>query len=115
MIQFSEIAQITIAFSIVVVWVLRFDNIVNEFKIYRIPNLIRNFIGASKISLATLLVAGIWYPGLVQVPALIMAFLMICAQITHVRAKSPAVKFLPSFALLLLSLFVAGVNSGIIA
>ena len=114
MLQLSVIVQIIIALSIAVVWIIRFDNIEREFKVYQISNLMRNFVGATKISLATLLVAGIWYPSLVLVPALLMAFLMLCAQATHVKAKSSAVKFLPSLMLLLLSLFVAGVSSGII-
>jgi len=108
------VAQIVIATSIIIVWVFRFDNIVKEFKQYGIPDLLRNIVGATKIALSTLLIAGIWYPQLVLIPALIMAFLMICAQITHIRAKNPWFKFLPSFVLLILSLFVAAVHSGII-
>jgi hypothetical protein len=114
MITLSIVAQVTIAFSIAVVWVLRFDNIVSEFKIYRLPSMLRNIVGASKIVLATLLVVGIWHPELVFLPSMMMAALMVCAQITHLRVKSPAIKFLPSLALLILSLFVAGVHSGMI-
>ena len=110
----SIYAQIIIAVSIIIVWVFRFDNIVKEFKQYGISDLVRNMVGAAKISLSTLLIAGIWYPGLVLIPALIMAFLMICAQIAHIRVKNPLFKFLPSFVLLILSLFVASVHLGII-
>jgi VIT1/CCC1 family predicted Fe2+/Mn2+ transporter len=107
-------AQIIIALSIIIVWVFRFDNIIKEFKEYGISDLIRNIVGATKISLSTLLITGIWYPTLVLIPALVMAFLMICAQIAHIRVKNPWFKFLPSFILLILSLFVAAVHSGII-
>lgn len=110
----ANCAQIIIALSIIIVWVFRFDNIVIEFKQYGIPDLVRNIVGATKIALSTLLITGIWYPELVTVPALIMAFLMICAQIAHIRVKNPLFKFLPSFLLLVLSLFVAAVHSGII-
>jgi type IV secretory pathway VirB3-like protein len=75
---------------------------------------LRNIVGAAKISISTLLIAGICYPSLVLIPSLIMAFLMICAQIAHIRVKNPLFKFLPSFVLLILSLFVAAVHSGII-
>lgn len=108
-------AQIIIAVSIFIVWVLRFDNIIKEFKQYNLPDIVRNFIGALKISLATLLVAGIWYPSLVLFPALIMAFLMLSAQWFHFKAKNPLIKFLPSLGLLFLSLFIAGVYSGMIS
>ena len=112
MFQLSTVAQIIIAFSIIIVWVGRFDNIVKEFKHFGLPDIVRNAVGALKISLATLLVAGILHPDLVLYPALIMAFLMVCAQAAHLKVKNPWHKFLPSLALLSLSIFVALVHSG---
>lgn len=109
----SIIFQIIIAFSIVIVWVFRFDNIVIEFKKFEISDLLRNIVGAAKISLATLLIAGIWFPSLVLYPALLMAFLMVCAQGAHFKAQNPWSKHVPSLLLLLLSLFVAAFHSGI--
>ena len=108
------LAQLIIAVSIVIVWVFRFDNIVLEFKQYGLPDLVRNMVGATKIALATLLVAGIWYPQLVLIPALLMAFLMLCAQLAHVKVRNPFIKYVPSFLLLLLSLFVAAAHAGLI-
>ena len=115
MINLSNSAQIVIALSVCFVWIVRFDNIVKEFKQYGISDLVRNLVGATKIALSTLLITGIWYGSLVLVPALLMAFLMVCAQIAHIRAKNPWNKFVPSFILLILSLFVAGVRYGIIS
>ncbi|MFD2787468.1 DoxX family protein [Hymenobacter rubripertinctus] len=109
------LAQLIIALSIVIVWVFRFDNIVEEFKQYGLPDLVRNLVGAAKIALATLLVAGIWYPGLVLVPALLMAFLMLCAQVAHIKVRNPWHKYVPSLLLLLLSLFVAAFHAGLLA
>jgi hypothetical protein len=111
----SVFFQIIIALSIVIVWVFRFDNIVVEFKQYHLSDLTRNAVGASKISLATLLVAGIWFPELVMFPALLMAFLMVCAQVAHFKVKNPWKKHVPSLVLLLLSLFVAAVSAGILS
>jgi len=108
------IAQIVLALSVAYVWIFRFDNIVLEFKQYGLPDLIRNLVGASKIALATLLIAGIWYPGLVLYSALSMAFLMICAQLAHFKVKNPISKHIPSFILLIISLFIAGVKAEII-
>lgn len=110
--DYAVAAQGVIAFSIVVVWVFRFDNIVREFQQFGLPDLVRNMVGASKISLATLLVAAIWYPALGTGPALFMAFLMLCAQVAHWSVKNPWHKRVPSLGLLTLSLFVAGVHSG---
>ncbi len=59
-------AQLIIAVSIVIVWVFRFDNIVVEFKQYGLSDLVRSMVGASKISLATLLVVGIFYQKVVK-------------------------------------------------
>ena len=56
------LSQIIISISILIVWVFRYDNIVIEFKQYGLSNLLRNIVGASKISLATILVIGIWHP-----------------------------------------------------
>lgn len=108
----STIAILIIAVSIIIVWVFRYDNLVMEFNEYKIPDLMRNMVGAAKIAISTLLVAGIWYPALVGIPALLMAFLMLCAQFAHVKVKHKLVKYLPSAALLILSLFVAAVNFG---
>jgi len=108
-------AQIIVAVSIVVVWVFRFDNIVKEFKQYGLSDQMRNFVGAAKIALATLLVAGIWHPSLVLIPSLLMAIMMVCAQAVHFKIRNPFIKYVPSLGLLALSLFIAGVQSGIIS
>ena len=108
------LAQLIIAISILVVWVFRFDNIVVEFKQYDLSDLVRSMVGASKIALATLLVVGIFYKEVVFISALLMAFLMVCAQIAHIKVKNPLSKYIPSFLLLILSLFVAAIDYGLI-
>lgn len=110
----SILAQIIVSISVISVWVFRYDNIVLEFKQYDISNLLRNIVGASKISLATILILGIWYTELLVVSSLLMAFLMICAQFYHIKVKNPLIKYVPSFLLLVLSLFIAAVNYGLV-
>ena len=110
--NFTPVLQILIAASIWIVWVFRFDNIVKEFEQFGYPVWFRSLIGAMKISLATLLVAGIWFPTLVFYSATSMALLMMGAQVTHIRVRNPLKKFFPSFALLALSLFVAYSHMG---
>jgi hypothetical protein len=114
MLLIAQIAQVVIALSIAGVWILQLDIVAQEFVEYGLPVVVRSLVGATKIALSTLLVAGIWYPSLVLIPALAMAGLMVCAQVAHWRAGHRLRKFLPSLALLLLSLFVAGVYSGIL-
>ena len=107
---FSIIAQIIVALAIVIIWVFRFYKVEVEFKSYQLSDLTRNIVGASKISLSTLLVAGIWYPGLVLVPALLMALLMVAAQYFHFKAKHPWLYHVLSFLLLIMCLFIAAVS-----
>jgi hypothetical protein len=109
------IAQLIVAVSIVIVWVFRFDNIVKEFKQYGLSDLTRTMVGSTKIVLATLLVAGIWYSSLVLIPAIIMAFLMLSAQYFHFKVKNPWQKRMPSLFLLLLSVFIALVSLNLIS
>ncbi len=103
----AHITQLVVALSVIYVWVFRFDNNVLEFKQYGLSDQTRTLVGSTKIALATLLIAGIWYPALVLVPALIMAVLMLAAQYFHQKVNNPLFKRAPSFILLVLSLFIA--------
>lgn len=115
MLKLAIFAQVAIAVSVVFVWIVRLPNIEKEFREYGIPDVVRNTVGASKIALATLLIVGIWYPVVVLASALLMAFLMLCAQAAHVKAKHSWQKFVPSLVLLILALFVSAVYSGKLA
>lgn len=110
MTNYSIMAQIIVALSIVYVWVFRFDNIVKEFNQYGLSDLTRSIVGFSKIVLSTLLIAGIWYPALVLIPALLLAFLMLSAQYFHFKAHNPWQKRIPSLLLLTLCLFISAVS-----
>jgi len=109
MTNYSIIAQVIVALSIAYVWIFRFDNVVKEFKQYGLSDLIRTIVGSSKIALSTLLVAGIWYPDLVLIPSLLIAFLMLSAQYFHFKVSNPWQKHMPSLLLLILCLFIAAV------
>jgi|TARA_B110000438_G_scaffold92852_1_gene92453 hypothetical protein len=110
----SLISQLIVAISVLFVWVFRYDNIVVEFKHYGYSDLLRNIVGASKISVSTLLIMGIWYNEITVYASLAMAFFMVCAQISHIKVKNPLGKFVPSLIFLLMSLFVAAFNYGMI-
>lgn len=96
-----------LALSVAYVWIFRYDNVVKEFRQFGLNDLTRNFVGTTKIALATLLLAGIWYPSLVQIPSLLMGLFMISAQYFHFKIKNPFIKHLPSLILLILSAIIA--------
>ena len=110
MTNYSTVAQVIVALSIVYVWIFRFDNIVKEFNQYGLSNLTRSIVGSSKIALSTLLVAGIWHSDLVLIPALLIALLMLSAQYFHFKVSNPWQKHIPSLLLLILCLFIAAVS-----
>jgi hypothetical protein len=110
MTNYSIIAQVMVALSIVYVWVFRFANIVKEFNQYGLSDLTRSMVGTAKIALSTLLVAGIWHSDLVLIPALSIAFLMLSAQYFHFKAGNSWQKHMPSLLLLILCLFIAAVS-----
>ena len=110
----SLISQLIVAISVIFIWVFRYNNIVDEFKHYGYSDLLRNIVGASKISISTLLIMGIWYKEITMYASLVMAFFMICAQVSHIKVNNPLIKFIPSLIFLLMSLFVAAFNFGIL-
>lgn len=112
--QISLISQLIVAVSVLYIWVFRYDNIVVEFKHYGYSDLVRNFVGASKISISALLIMGVWYSEVTIYASMSMAFFMLCAQLSHLKVKNPLIKFIPSLIFLIMSLFVASFNCGII-
>ena len=86
-----------------------------EFKQYGLSDMIRSIVGTTKIALATLLITGIWYPSLVLISALLMAFMMLSAQYFHFKVNNPWQKRIPSLIFLMLCLFIAAVNLNLIA
>ena len=108
------LSQLIVAISVIIVWVFRRENIIVEFEQYGISDIIRNIVGALKISLATILILGIWYNEFLILSSLGMAFLMICAQYFHIKVRNPFKKFIPSLCLLILCLFIAVKNLPII-
>ncbi len=114
MTTFLLLAQIVVATSVAYVWILRYDVIIKEFKEFGLSDLIRTFVGASKISLATLLIVGIWYPLLILIPSILMGFFMLAAQYFHFKIKNPFFKRLPSLFFLILCVFIVLVSLDII-
>jgi hypothetical protein len=104
--ELVTIAQLIIAISVYYVWVFRFHNVIKEFEAFGLSDLIRNIVGASKISIATLLIVGIWHSSFILISSVLMGLFMIAAQYFHFKVKNPFIKHLPSLILLILCVFL---------
>ena len=102
--------QVFVAASIFFVWGVRYANIVEEFKQYRLPDWLRDFVGILKVTFAICLLIGIARPRGAVLGGAGIALLMAAALVTHLRVKNPPFKMLPSATLLVLSLVIAYLN-----
>mgnify|MGYP000019857776 FL=1 len=93
-----------VATSIFFVWVVRYREILEEFKTYNLPSWLRDLVGILKISCAILLFSSDKY--VIILGALGICFLMVAAVLTHVRVKNPFYKMLPAFGLIILNLII---------
>jgi len=112
------IIQIVIALSILDVWVLRYNkktkyrggdakSIKEEFAVYGLPAWFMFFIGITKVTLAVLLIVGVWIPILTAPAAGILAILMFGAILMHVKIKDSIIKTLPALIMFVLSFTLA--------
>ena len=102
--------QALVAASIFFVWVVRYDNIIQEFKHYGLPDWLRDLVGILKMTLSLLLLIGIERKPVAVAGGAGIAMLMGCAFIMHLRMKNPLFKMLPCLTLLLLSVAIAFIN-----
>ncbi len=95
----------TVVFSAVLfVWVIRYQNIVEEFKHFAYPNWLRDLVGISKVTSVVLIMNS--DPSLVKLGATVISVLMVAAFVTHLKVKNPVAKMLPSLTLLALNLLI---------
>jgi hypothetical protein len=99
-----EVSKIIMLVAIFFVWVVRYENIIEEFKFYNYPNWLRDLVGILKLASAVMLVQS--NDLIVRIGSSAIIFLMLAAVITHLRVKNKFKKILPSITLLLLSSFV---------
>lgn len=98
--------KILVATSIYFVWVVRYDNIIKEFKEYGLPDWLRDLTGILKMSFAAMLLFATQDNGLEAIGSLGIAGLMLGAQITHLRTGTALFRRLPSLVLLIISLII---------
>ena len=96
--------KIIIASAIFFVWVVRYDNIIKEFKEFGLPDWLRDLVGILKLSFAFMLTNDSYL--VVCVGAMGIAALMIAALVTHIRISNPFSKMVPALTLLVLSLLI---------
>ncbi len=92
-----EALKILVFSSVLFVWVVRYNNIVEEFRFFHYPNWLRDLVGILKISMVSMLMTGNVF--LIRVGAIGIVVLMLAAIITHLRVKNPISKMLPSMTL----------------
>ena len=79
---------------------IRYDNIIQEFKQYRLPDGLRDLVGILKMTFALMLLIGIEQGFLAVLGGAGIALLMAAAVVIHLRVKNPVPKMLPALALL---------------
>ena len=96
--------KIVTGVAIFFVWVVRYDNIKKEFVQYGLPTWVRDLVGILKISFVVLL----QFPDVeyTRMGSLGITILMIGAVLTHVKMKSDFRMYIPSVAMLWISLII---------
>jgi uncharacterized membrane protein YphA (DoxX/SURF4 family) len=102
--------QSFVAASVFFVWVVRYANIIQEFKQYGYPDWLRDMVGILKMTFALMLLLGIERPRFAVIGGIGIALLMAAALATHLRVKNPPFKMLPSLVLLLCAAAIAWMN-----
>jgi uncharacterized membrane protein YphA (DoxX/SURF4 family) len=107
--------QALVAASIFFVWVVRYDNIIQEFKQYGLPDWLRDLVGILKLTLSLFMLIGIERQPFAVVGGVGIVILMGAAVATHLRVKNPIFKMLPSLTLLTFSALIALMNYRLLA
>ena len=119
--NFFLLINILVSLTILNVWLLRFNKktpyrggesktLKEEFSVYGLPTWFMYLIGSIKVTLAVLLVVGIWFPKINQYVIYSMILLMVGAVLMHIKVKDPVKKSLPALSILLLLLSIIMLN-----
>lgn len=94
-----------VAGSIFFVWVVRYQNIVEEFKDYGLPPWLRDLVGILKLSFTLMLFSSELL--VIFLGAFGISILMLSAMLTHFRVRNPFFKVIPSMTLMLINASIA--------
>jgi uncharacterized membrane protein YphA (DoxX/SURF4 family) len=78
-----------------------------EFQAYGLPDWALYLVGAIKVTLAVLLIAGIWYPVLRQPAALGLAAMLFGSIAMHLKIGDPLIKSFPAALFVTMCLVIA--------
>lgn len=117
----SSILQVIVGLGLLNVWLVRArsatayrggeaKSLKEEFAVYGLPEWTFYLVGGLKVISGVLLIIGIWVPGLVRLPAAVVAVLMVGALAMHAKAKDPVSKYLPALSVLLMSVAIYALN-----
>ncbi|MBT7524318.1 MAG: DoxX family protein [Candidatus Marinimicrobia bacterium] len=90
------ILKILVATSIFFVWVIRYDNIIIEFKNYNYPDWLRDLVGILKLSFGLMLILDDRL--IILTGATGLVFLMLAAVGTHIKVKNNLNHALPAIS-----------------
>lgn len=94
-----------VAGAIFFVWVVRYQNIVEEFKTYGLPPWLRDLVGILKLSFSLMLFSEDLM--VILLGASGIAGLMLAAMTTHLRVHNPFYKMAPSISLMVICSAIA--------
>jgi len=104
---FIQIIRVTVTITLLYVWIVNFSKVKNDFKRFQLPMWIIYPVGFIKILISLLLIVITFYKdsSFDSLIGLLLTILMLSAFILHLKNKSSVKQWLPSFILLLLSVF----------
>ena len=116
--EISLVSSVILALGVLNVWLLRpskatpwrggqAQTLREEFSVYGLPHWFMITVGLVKVTLALLLVAGMWLPQIGQLAAMTLGALMLGAIAMHLRAHDPLRKSLPAITMLSLTVLSA--------
>ena len=111
------VLQVVVALGLLNVWLLRSgsstpyrggdsNSLKAEFGAYGLPSWFFYLVGFLKIGSAIALLAAVWVPSLLVPAAGVVVALMLGALGMHLKVKDPALKSLPAFAMLAMSVSI---------
>lgn len=116
-----NVLQLVVGLGLLNVWLLRAGSATayrggesqtlrEEFQTYGLPPAAFFLVGALKIGAAVVLIAGFWWAVPVQIPAGVVATLMLGALVMHAKVGDPLMRSVPAACMLLMSGTIAALS-----
>ena len=109
--------QLIVGLSLLNVWLIQYNKptrwrggnattMVEEFKVYGLQIWMCYMVGFLKVTLALILIAGIFFPFVIQPAAIGLAVLLLGSIIMHIKINDPLMKSFPAFLFLSMCLIL---------